>query len=221
MNNFFKWAYRKRGETVIKLGREGMGSMSPEKVWINFTSHNPVFISHGPKGLNGSVKGIGFAPRPEFMEAALKDYVEHIKTYDPADKMYSQRGLDILIKHLYSEEAEKNIDFSCVYGVEMAFKNSFANYKENPDCSMVFYQPPVISYELKGKMEIVGKNYAKDDKVDPYSLEFLQQFVNAQHDVYHTPNIDRWKTRPVYKFTIEEIWDKSAGPKGAFGERIQ
>ena len=68
-------------------------------------------------------------------------------------------------------------------------------------------------------MELIGEHHAGDEEVDPFSLPLLQQFVNAQHDVYHLPNIAGWKTRPVYKFTIEEIYDKSATQNG-FGTRI-
>lgn len=218
MNSFFKWAYTTRANTVKKLyaGEE----FTPEKMFLSFMSHNPIFISNGPAGLNGSVKGIGFAPKEEYMKEALEAYKKHIATYVPGDKTYSTRGLEVLIKYLYSEEAEKNIDFSCCYGVEMAFKNSYTNYKENPQGSLVFYQPPVISYELKGKMEIIGESHPADSDISNDELPLLQQFINAQHDVYHMPNTERWKTRPVYKFNIEEIWDKSA-TKNAFGVRIK
>ncbi|MCI8388717.1 MAG: hypothetical protein HFE63_09655 [Clostridiales bacterium] len=217
MNRFFEWAYRTRGNSVRDLaaGKE----VSMEKMFLSFMSHNPIFVSDGPAGLNGAVKGIGFIPKEEYLAAALEDYVKHIKTYDPADKTYSNRGLEVLMKWLYSEEAEKNIDFDHVYGVEMAFTNSYKNYQANPQCSMVFYQPPVISYELKGKMELIGEHHTADEEVDPFSLPILQQFINAQHDVYHLPNIDRWKTRPVYRFTIEEIYDKSS-TKNGFGQKI-
>jgi hypothetical protein len=50
-------------------------------------------------------------------------------------------------------------------------------------------------------------------------LPLIQQFINAQHDVYHAPNIDRWVTRPAYKFVIEEIFDNSANKNG-FGTQI-
>lgn len=217
LNPFFEWAYRTRGNAVKKLAAGE--NISPEKMFLSFMSHNPIFISNGQAGLNGSVKGIGFAPKLEFMEEALSAYIEHIKTYKSGDKSYQERGLKLLIKYLYSEEAEKNIDFSCVYGVELAYKNSYTNYLTNPQASMVFYQPPAISYELKGKMYMLGERHDSEENVDPFSLPIIQQFVNAQHDVYHAPNIERWKTRLVYKFDIEEIWDKSV-TKNGFGTQI-
>ena len=61
LNLFFHWAYKTRANTVKALveGRQ----ISPEKMFLSFTSHDPVFLSYGPAGLNGSVKGIGFIPR--------------------------------------------------------------------------------------------------------------------------------------------------------------
>ena len=216
LNRFFNWAYKTRGNTVKALAEGSM--MSPEKLFLSFTSHDPTFISNGPAGLNGSVKGIGFIPKDEYLEAALAEYIEHIKTYDPEDKTYSTRGLELLMKWLYSEEAEKTIDFSHIYSVEMAFKHSWENYRANPEATLMFYQPPVISYEVRGQMEIVGE-HNELGSVSPFELPLLQQFVNAQHDVYHAPNIERWVTRPVYRFKIEEIFDNSANKLG-FGTKI-
>lgn len=216
LNRFFNWAYRTRGNTVKALV-EGV-EMIPEKVFLSFTSHDPVIISHGPAGLNGSVKGIGFIPREEYLEEALAAYIEHIKTYDPADKTYSQRGLQLLMKWLYSEEAEKTVDFEHIYSVEMAFKHSWANFQDNSDATLLFYQPPMRSYEVRGKMEIIGERH-EIGSISPFDLPLLQQFINAQHDVYHAPNIERWVTRPAYRFTVEEIFDNSASKLG-FGTVI-
>ena len=83
LNRFFNWAYRTRGNTVKELSEGKM--MSPEKIFLSFTSHDPVFISNGPAGLNGSVKGIGFIPKDEYLEEALAAYIDHIKSYDPED----------------------------------------------------------------------------------------------------------------------------------------
>lgn len=216
LNRFFSWAYRTRGNTVKALS-EG-ADISPEKMFLSFTSHDPTFISHGPAGLNGSVKGIGFIPQAEYLEEALEAYVAHIRTYDPADKTYSKRGLDLLLRWLYSEEAEKRIDFDHIYSVEMAFGHSYANYQANPEATLLFYQPPMLSFEVRGQMEIIGERH-EIGSTDPFSLPLLQQFINAQHDVYHQPNIQRWVTRPVYRFTVEEIYDNSASKSG-FGSRI-
>jgi len=202
---FFNWAYQTRANTVMKIhsGEE----MSSEKMFLSFTSHNPAMVSNGPAGLNASIKGVGFVPKPELMEEILEAYIEHIKSYKKDDKDYSQRGLEILVKHLYSPEASERIDFSLITSLELAKKHSWENYKVNPEATLIYYQPPVISYELRGKMEI------HEDGI-------YQRFVNAQHDVYHAPNMERWPERPAYVFRIEEIWDNSVG-KEAFGTKMQ
>lgn len=214
---FYNFAYKKRGQSVKDLAAGKIPSH--EKMFLSFMSHNPIFISNGPKGLNGSVKGVGFLPKEEFLEEALVGYKEHIKSFSKEDKNYSIRGLDVLIKYLYSEEAEKNIDFRYLYGVEMAYNNSYANYLENSEATLLFYKPPMLSFEVRGKMELIGTRYDKDADVKPEDLPILQQFVNAQHDVYHYPNMEGWKTRLVYRFKIEEIFDKSASPNG-WGKKI-
>lgn len=216
LNPFFHWAYKTRANTVKALV-EGQ-QMSPEKMFLSFTSHDPVFLSYGPAGLNGSVKGIGFIPRGEYLEAVLAAYIDHIKTYDPADKTYSQRGLQLLMQWLYSEEAEKTIDFGHIYSVEMAFKHSWANYQANSEATLLFYQPPMRSFEVRGTMEIIGQRH-DIGTIAPTELPLLQQFINAQHDVYHAPNMDRWVARPAYRFTVEEIFDNSASKQG-FGTPI-
>lgn len=203
--SFFDWSYKTRANTVRKLyaGEE----MSHEKMFLSFTSHNPAMISNGPAGLNGSIKGVGWVPKPELMQETLDAYIEHIDSYDKDDKEYSQRGLKILVEHLYSVEAQKRIDFSIITSIEMAKRHSWENYQVNPEATLIYYQPPVISYELRGKMEI-------------HMDDIYHQFVNAQHDVYHAPNKERWAERPAYVFRIEEIYDNSVSKNG-FGRQME
>lgn len=203
--SFFDWSYKTRANTVRRLfaGDE----ISPEKMFLSFTSHNPAVISSGPAGLNGSIKGVGWVPKPELMEETLAAYLEHIDSYNKDDKEYSQRGLAILVDHLYSVDAQSRIDFSLITSLEMAKRHSWENFQKNPEATFVFYQPPVISYELRGRMEI-------------HEGDIYHQFVNAQHDVYHAPNKERWVERPAYVFRIEEIYDNSVSKNG-FGKRME
>ena len=71
----------------------------------------------------------------------------------------------------------------------------------------------MVSYKLKGTIEIY-------DEVSSGKTELYQRFINAQHDVYHTPSgMELWQKRPAYIFRIEEIYDNSASRNG-FGERL-
>lgn len=208
---FFNWAFRSRAETVMKLQRGE--KISREQVFLSFCSHNPAFISHGPGGLNGSVKGVGFLPKPEYLEETLEAYLRHIKSYDGDDEAYSKRGLALLVEHLYRPEVHDRIDFTRLGSLEMAKKHSWDNFRVNREATLIYYQPPVISYELRGTIEIY-------DEATSGKRELYQQFINAQHDVYHRPDMSRWLMRPAYVFTIREIWDNSASKEG-FGTKMR
>ena len=125
--SFFNWAFRTRANTVIKLLNKE--EMSPEKVFLSFCSHDPALVSNGPAGLNASIKGIGFVPKPEYLEETLEAYIKHIETYNGDDKEYSQRGLELLVKYLYGPEAQHRVDFSLIGSLEMAKKHSYATTK--------------------------------------------------------------------------------------------
>ena len=209
---FFDWAFDARAENVIKLYNGE--HMSMEKMFISFCSHEPAFISHGPAGLNASVKGVGFLPKDEYLEEVLETYIRHIKTYDPDDKTYSQRGLKILIEQMYGEKVRNRIDFTKLGSLELAKKQSWENYRVNKEAALIFHQPPMISYKLKGTIEIY-------DEESSGKRELYQQFINAQHDVYHRPGgFELWTKQPAYIFRIEEIYDNSASRNG-FGARLK
>ncbi len=210
-NRFFDWAYSTRAKNVISLYNDE--PVTPEKMFLSFCSHEPAFVSYGPAGLNASVKGVGFLPKDEYLEEILEIYIKHIKTYEPNDKTYGKRGLELLIKYLYCEEAREKIDFTRLGSLEMAKKHSWTNYRVNKEAALLFHQPPMISYKLKGKVEIYDENIS--DK-----REIYQQFINAQHDMYHTPDMSRWLSYPAYIFEIEEVYDNSATRNG-FGERLE
>ena len=207
---FFDWAFNTRAKNVINM-YEGV-EMSHERMFLNFCSHEPAFVSYGPAGLNASVKGVGFLPKDEYLEETLEVYINHIKTYEPSDKSYGQRGLKLLIDYMYGEEAHHRIDFTRMGTLEMAKRHSWTNYQVNKEAALIFHQPPMISYKLKGKIEIYDENISG-------KCELYQQFLNAQHDMYHTPDMSRWLDYPAYIFHIEEVYDNSASKNG-FGRQL-
>jgi hypothetical protein len=209
---FFEWAFDSRAETVMKIYRGEQFSM--EKMFLSFCSHEPAFVSNGPAGLNASVKGVGFLPKDEYLEETLEIYLRHIRSYDPEDKTYSQRGLGILIEQMYGEDARKRVDFSKLGSLELAKKQSWENYRVNPEAALIFHQPPMISYKLKGTVEIYDETLSG-------KTEIYQQFINAQHDMYHTPGgTELWKNQPAYIFRIREIYNNSASRDG-FGAQME
>ncbi|MBE0701407.1 MAG: hypothetical protein IH571_06950 [Acholeplasmataceae bacterium] len=69
-DDFFAWAFNTRANTVMRLynGED----LLPEKIFFGFCSHTPAFVSNGPAGLNASIKGVGFLPKPEYLEETLR-----------------------------------------------------------------------------------------------------------------------------------------------------
>lgn len=199
---FIKWAYEGRAELIR---RQAAGEQIPhERIFLGFTRHNPAVVSIGPAGLNGSIKGMGIVPKDEYQQETLDAYLEHINT--GWREGYSAAGLQLLVRLLYGENCRERIDFTRLSSLELARDHSWANLRENPQATLVFYQPPAISFEVRCRVEI-------------HEQGLLHTLVNAQHDVYHQPHPERWPNRPAYIFHIEEIFDNSATKEG-FGKRI-
>lgn len=196
------WMYDKRAKSVKDM-YEGK-DMDMNEMFLNFTMHCPTFISNGSDGLNGSIKGIGFIPKEEHAEKFLSEYLNHIDS--DFDKEYSKRGLEILINYMYGDGCEDNLDFTKLSSLELAKKHSWKNFKENDEITLCFYRPPRISFEVRGRVEI-------------HEDGLWHKLVNAQHDVYHKPNKDKWNDRPAYIIKVEEIYDNSATKEG-FGTKI-
>ena len=202
-SSFYRWAYGKRADMVRRLAAGE--KVDPTKMFLSFTTHCPTFISSGPAGLNGSVKGIGWLPKEEYRKETLDAYLKHIAT--GWRDGYSEDGLRLLVDLLYGEGCEERIDFTVMSSMELAKKHSWENFNANDDVTLSFFEPPVIHYEVRGKIEIVHDG-------------LLHQLVNAQHDVYHKPGPERWPNRPVYIVHIEEIFDNSATKTG-FGTKME
>ena len=204
-SSFFKWAFETRAKNVMSIynGEE----ISREKLFLNFTSHNPALVTNGPGGLNASIKGIGFIPKKEYMDEILEKYINHINSYVKDDKEYSQRGLALLVEELYKPEVRHKIDFTKIITLELAKNHTWQNVQDNDEATYIFYQPPVISYELRGKI-----------KIDDDGL--YKKFINAQHDVYHAPDMSRWERRPALIFHIEEVYNNSVSKQG-FGKQMK
>ena len=199
---FLDWAYHKRAK-LVRRQVEGE-NIHPREIFLGFTTHTPAIITHGSAGLNGSIKGIGFLPKREYIEEILDIYMGHIATAD--QEHYADRGLKVLYEQMWSPQAFDKIDFSILGTLELAKGHTWTNLHENPEATLLFYEPPVISFEVRCIAEI-------------HTDGIYHKFLNAQHDMFHHPNPDRWKNRPAYIFRIKEIYDNSATREG-FGRPI-
>ena len=196
------WAYEGRRKLVqsIVSGEK----VSQESIFLGFTRHSPAVITDGPAGLNGSIKGVGFIPKSEYIDNILAQFIKHINS--GYGEGYSQRGLTLLVKLIWSDEAKERIDFTKLVTLELAKSHTWVNIQNSSRATLLFFEPPVTSFELRCSAEI-------------HTDDIIHRFVNAQHDVYHKPDISAWGSRPAYLFRIEEIYDNSATQTG-FGTRI-
>ena len=201
--DFIQWAYHDRAKLVH---RQALGErVPPHEIFLGFCRHTPAVVSYGPAGLNASIKGVGYLPKAEYLQETLDAYLSNIeKGWRDG---YSEYGLHILMDILYGEGCQERIDFTRFGTLELARDHTWTNLQANPIVTLLFYQPPMVSYEVRGKVEIHQEG------------SLYHRLLNAQHDVYHQPNPARWKDRPAYVFTIDEIFDNSASPHG-FGRQI-
>jgi hypothetical protein len=199
---FHKWAYEGRAEMIRLMA--GGAEVPPERVFLGFTRHFPTLVSNGPAGLNGAIKGCGFVPKPERIQETLDAYLAHINAgYRDG---YSRAGLELLVKHIWGEGCADRIDFSVLGSLELAGKHSWTNLRADPRVALCYFQPPEVSFEVRGTVEI-------------HESGIYHTFLNAQHDTYHRPAPERWPSRPAYIIRIAEIYDNSASKDG-FGVRI-
>lgn len=198
-NSFLKWAFEGRRQLLFDIDQ---GKVDDENsMFIEFTRHTPVMITNGPSGLNGSVKGFGFVPLKDHLKETTRCLLDVIEKGEQAS---DKERLKALIEIVYSDTAAKKLDFSKFVSLELAKKHTWDNViSGNNCCTLVYYQPPMISFEVRGRVEI--------HQDDDFSL-----FANAVHDIYHSKNTNV-ANKPAYIFNIEEIFDNSVR---GFGKKI-
>ena len=187
---FVEYIYVKRLEAVKKMAS---GQMNEKEILFEFTRASPVVVTDGPAGLSGSVKMVGFVPKDEY----LSEFLQRVRRLIGAPRSEIVRNL----AYFYSRE---KLDLSLLGGLEMAFKHSWTNIRATGKATLVFFTPPVSSFEVRCDVEI----HEEDD---------ICEYLNMMHNIYHGPRGDR--IYPTYIFKIREIYDQSATDKG-FGRLI-
>jgi hypothetical protein len=198
LDAFHTWLYDERAALVRRMAA-GADVTIPE-LHLGFCRHTPVVCSNGPAGLNAAVKGVGFIPREEFLAETLKAYVQHLER-DPGDD-YQQRALQLLVTYLYSKEARERLDFALLGSLELARGRTWENLRATHQAVLLFYQPPATSFEVHATVEV-------HEQGSPYHT-----LLNAQHDVYHGPQRERWPGRPAYVFELGSVRNKAPLPGG-------
>ncbi len=181
-------------ERVLTIRRMLKGDLSEKELYIEFLRHTPVIATNGSAGLNAAVKGVGFVVKRDLLPKTtnnLKGFLEN----NPSMK----DALKFLLDNLYDEE---KVDFTKLSTLELAKKHTYQNLSENKRAVLLFFIPPVTSYEVRCKVEI-------------HLNDLYHEYVNAVHDLFHRPKRKRdWSKTPAYIFNIEEIYDNSSNRMG-------
>jgi hypothetical protein len=172
----------------------------PRELFLGFCRHTPVVCSDGPAGLNAAVKGVGFIPCSDYIEAVTQRYLAHIG--QGSTENYSRDGLRLLADVLYGDGCADVLDFSLLGSLELAKGRTWQNLQATRQAVLLFYEPPVTSFEVRTRVAIHAEG-------SPYHT-----LINAQHDVYHGPGRERWPECPAYVFHIESVRNKAPKPNG-------
>jgi hypothetical protein len=229
---FIQWNYFLRVKSLKEMIQQGaMRDMS--RFFLESTRHNPALCTafkkeDGSVSVNAKIVGIGYVVKDKYLKDATKAFAEHIKYGDElfrdakesqtneAVREYQRRGVSLLLEHLYFEEpkkAEEHVDFGKMSTIELALSKPYSSkhtwqvIQHNSNACLLFYQPPSVSFEVRGAIEI-------------HENDAYHEFVNLIHDSFHhEPPETRRERRPVYIFKVEEVYDNSATPTG-FGTRV-
>jgi hypothetical protein len=233
-DKFLKWNYYPRARFALDLIR-GIETADPNRYLLDTTRHNPCFCTvglgkDGSVSINAKIVGVGYVLKEEFLGDAIRAYREHISfgkelfgdsfpRYGSLEdkekiKVYQDGALKLMLQHIYfleRGEAERRVDFTKLSTLELAKRNPSSSkhtWKNLQTCRsgcLLFYRPPNLSFEIRGKIDIYESG--------PY-----YEFVNAGHDVFHYyPERDR-VDRPAIIFNVEEVYDNSV--PGGWGRKL-
>jgi len=227
---FLEWNYFARRKIVQEILEKRI--KDPTKFFLEFTRHNPALCTaaeeNGRIVVNGKIVGIGYIPKKEYLKNYIEIFEKHIENSDKIfekiknnniklKELYDQhakRGLKLLLEYMYlkREEALEKINFEKLATIELAkripysSKHTWNLIQKNRYVCLLFFQPPAISFEIKGYATI----YENGD---------YHKLVNLIHDCYHYTPPEKRKNRPVYIIDVLEVYDNSA-TKSGFGTKI-
>jgi len=189
---WINYIFRRRREMIIKMSK---GEAKREEILLEFTRALPAIVTDGPAGLNASIKMVGVLPKEKYIPELLNMINDLI-----SKKPKMEEIVKFLLEKIYVEDV---LDFTKLFTLDLAKKNTWRNINETRKAVLIFFTPPTKSYMIKADVTI-----HVDDKIF--------QFANAMHDLYHVvPKTGKIVSKsPTYVFHIREIWDKSADKFG-------
>ena len=188
---FINYAFDER----VKIIRKMLSGNISDEILIGFTRHNAAIITCGSAGINGSIKGVGFIHKKEYLHKTLENMRKELKS-----EYNMLRARKFLIEEIYVRD---KIDFEKIVSLELARKHTWQNLMNGEKkATILFFTPPSRSYEVRCDVEI-----HVDDEV--------WEYTNSLHDIFHRPEKPRdWKKTPAYLFKIREIYDNSEDKMG-------
>ena len=188
---FINYAFEDRVDMIRKMLNGKMDS----EILIGFTRHNAAIITCGKAGINGSIKGVGFIHKKEYLESTLEKMRNELKS-----EYNMFKAGNFLLNEIYVRE---KIDFEKLITLELARKHTWQNLKNGEKkATILFFTPPSKSYEVRCDVEI----HIGDE---------IWEYANSLHDIFHRPERRRdWSKTPTYLFKIREIYDNSEDKMG-------
>jgi len=189
---WINYIFRRRREMIIKISR---GEAKREEILLEFTRALPAIVTDGPAGLNASIKMVGVLPKEKYIPGLLSMINDLINKKPKTEKI-----IKFLLEKVYVEDI---LDFTKLFTLDLARKNTWKNINETKKAVLIFFTPPIKSYMIKADVTI----HVNDE---------IFQLANAMHDLYHVvPKTGKIVSKnPAYVFHIREIWDKSADKFG-------
>ena len=188
---FIQRIFRERVSTIRRMIRK---ELSDKELYVAFLRHTPIMATDGIAGVNAAVKGVGFVVKDDLLPETLSNLKEIIEN-NPS----KEDALKFLLENLY---VEGKLDFRKLSSLELAKKHTYQNLSENKQAVLLFFIPPITSYEVRCKVEI-------------HLNGLYHEYVNAVHDLFHKPKTKRdWSKTPAYIFNIEKIYNNSADKMG-------
>jgi len=200
---FMEWSIKRRLETIARIRKNEMPELAG--------AHNGMVASHGLRRLdsrftiNNAVKGMGFLPKPEKLEAILNLLTATFN--DSIDKKIA------ILESLYHNGKEifdrtKQVSLE-LYSTPEFETHTFLNQMTDPGVSIVFLDFP--SYELRCITQLLHPN---DPRLSEYEQNVVK-YINKMHDYFHGES-PRQSIGVIYH--IIEVFDNTPGK--ARGKRV-
>ncbi len=191
---FVEWIEQGRRSMYAKL----QGQTSPGF----FTSHLPVMVTQTlgqAFPFNCSNKGVGYLPKPEYLEGFVKLFRE---TIERTKGRPWQESMDERIKAVSSFYFDREkIDYRSLSSLEIFEKTTFNNLARTP-LSALHYTgngPDYISFQVNCAVEVIGPNDPRHEFVKLARVMFeFDSFHISQHEFPY-----------AYVFWISEVNDKT------------